>query len=95
MSSADLILIAVAVVASIAVTGATFLIARFFKLRPSLRRAISPVSFPAALIAIIVYVEVRGTDPHGLVMNVLGLMALLTLPFTILTTVYLSRRFVA
>ena len=93
MNASDIPFMLAAIAVGIVVTGATFFMLRAMKIESSLSRALSATAFPALLVAIIVYVEVWNPDPHGFVMAGLGLLALLSLPVTILTAVVLARRF--
>ncbi|MBL4859127.1 MAG: hypothetical protein JKY36_08060 [Erythrobacter sp.] len=51
------------------------------------------MTFPALLVAMIIYVNVWNPDPHGWIMVALSFLAFASLPFTILTTALLTRRF--
>lgn len=93
MNAGDLPLLAAAIAVAVLVTAAAFLFLRMLKIGPTALKLSSPLAFPALLVALIVYVEVWNPDPHGWIMMVLGFLALMSLPFTITTTLILARRF--
>ena len=78
---------------AVLVTAVAFSILRMFKVRPIALRIASALAFPALLIVVITYVNIWNPDPHGWIMVGLSFLAFLSLPFTILTTTLLARRF--
>lgn len=93
MNASDIPYVVVAMAIGVVVTGIAFFVLRAMKTRTHILTKLSPLAFPALLIAVIVYVEVWHPDPHGFVMVGLGFLALISLPITILTTMLLVRRF--
>lgn len=94
MNAGDIPFLVGAIAVAVLVTALAFVVLWKLKARPTLSRLGSALAFPALLVAIIVYVEIWNPDPHGYVMLGLGFLALVSLPFTILTTTILARRFV-
>ena len=92
-NTGELRLLAVAIAAAVVVTALAFVILRLLRVRSTALRWCSTLTFPALLIALIVYVELWNPDPHGFVMVGLGSLAFLSLPFTALTAVLLTKRF--
>jgi hypothetical protein len=93
MNAGDIPFLAIAIAIAVLVTALTFFALRKLKAPSTSLRLGSALAFPALLIAIIVYVNVWNPDPHGYIMVGLGFLSFMSLPFTILTTAILARRF--
>ncbi len=93
MIASDILFLLGTVALSVGVTCIAFFVLKTLKFRSMPLRLLSAASFSALVIASAIYGTSRGSDPHGIVMVLNGLIALVTLPITILTTSFLMRRF--
>lgn len=93
MNASDIPFVLAVIAVGLVMTGIVFFILRGLKVRSGVLRVVSATAFPALLIAIIVYVEVRNPDPHGIVLAAIGFLVLVSLPITMLATAFLVRRF--
>lgn len=74
-------------------TAMTFFVLRTLKVGPNALKLLSALAFPALLVALIYNVVVWNPEPHGIVAALLASLTAVCLPFTILTTAVLVRRF--
>lgn len=93
INAGDIPFIAAVIAVAVLVTVGAILVLRLLRVGPIALRLLSAMTFPALLVAMIIYVNVWNPDPHGWIMVALSFLAFASLPFTILTTALLTRRF--
>jgi peptidoglycan/LPS O-acetylase OafA/YrhL len=90
ITGGDLPFVSAALAVAALVAAGALLAATKLGASPRLAKLIGVVAFPGILLA--VYVALRNPDPHGFALIAFILLALLTLPVTLLTTFLIARR---